>query len=45
MGTYNEKVAVGRVLESIAEATEDAAEIVCVDGSSDCMPDIARGTA
>ncbi|WP_435076583.1 dolichyl-phosphate hexose transferase [Halococcus sp. AFM35] len=42
MGTYNEEAAVGSVLDSIAEATEDAAEVVCVDGSSDRTPEIAR---
>jgi glycosyltransferase involved in cell wall biosynthesis len=42
MGTYNEEVAVGRVLESIAEVTDGAAEVVCVDGSSDRTPEIAR---
>ena len=42
MGTYNEAVAVGTVLESIDEATDGAAEIVCVDGSSDQTPAIAR---
>jgi glycosyltransferase involved in cell wall biosynthesis len=42
MGTYNEAAAVGSVLESIAEVTDGAAEVVCVDGSSDRTPDIAR---
>ncbi|WP_049999161.1 dolichyl-phosphate hexose transferase [Halococcus sediminicola] len=42
MGTYNEAAAVGTVLDSIDEATDGAAEIVCVDGSSDCTPEIAR---
>ena len=42
MGTYNEAAAVGHVLESIDQVTDGAAEIVCVDGSSDRTPDIAR---
>ena len=42
MGTYNEAAAVGTVLDSIDEATDGAAEIVCVDGSSDRTPEIAR---
>jgi glycosyltransferase involved in cell wall biosynthesis len=42
MGTYNEAAAVGSVLDSIAEVTDGAAEVVCVDGSSDRTPDIAR---
>jgi glycosyltransferase involved in cell wall biosynthesis len=42
MGTYNEEAAIGSVLESIAEASDGTAEVVCVDGSSDRTPDIAR---
>jgi glycosyltransferase involved in cell wall biosynthesis len=42
MGTYNEEAAVGSVLESIADVTGNAAEVVCVDGSSDRTPGIAR---
>jgi len=42
MGTYNEEDAIGTVLEDIAEVTDDRAEVVCVDGSSDRTPDIAR---
>src|SRR5699024_8560557 len=42
MGTYNEEVAIESVLDSIDEATDGAAETVCVDGSSDCTAEIAR---
>ena len=42
MGTYNEEAAVGSVLDSIDEATDGAAETVCVDGSSDRTAEIAR---
>lgn len=42
MGTYNEAAAVGNVLGSIDQVTDGAAEIVCVDGSSDRTPVIAR---
>lgn len=42
MGTYNEEEAIGVVLEDIARVTDDRAEIVCVDGSSDRTPEIAR---
>ena len=42
MGTYNEAAAVGTVLDDIAAATDGRAEIVCVDGSDDETPDIAR---
>ncbi|MDS0258631.1 glycosyltransferase family 2 protein [Haloarcula sp. S1CR25-12] len=42
MGTYNEEDAIGTVLEDIAAVTDDRAEVVCVDGSSDRTPDIAR---
>ena len=42
MGTYNEEAAVGNVLDSIDEATDGAAETVCVDGSSDRTAEIAR---
>lgn len=42
MGTYNEEAAIGTVLEDIAEVTDGRAEVVCVDGSSDRTPEIAR---
>jgi len=42
MGTYNEEAAVGAVLDDIAAATDDRAAVVCVDGSSDRTPEIAR---
>jgi glycosyltransferase involved in cell wall biosynthesis len=42
MGTYNEEAAVGSVLSDIKEVTEDRAEIVVVDSSTDRTPEIAR---
>jgi glycosyltransferase involved in cell wall biosynthesis len=42
MGTYNEAAAIGTVLTDIREVTDGAAEVVCVDGSSDRTPEIAR---
>ncbi len=42
MGTYNEEAAIGTVLEDIEAVTDGAAEVICVDGSSDRTPDIAR---
>jgi glycosyltransferase involved in cell wall biosynthesis len=42
MGTYNEEAAVGRVLDDVARVTDDRAAVVCVDGSSDRTPEIAR---
>jgi glycosyltransferase involved in cell wall biosynthesis len=42
MGTYNEEAAIGTVLEDIADVTDGRAEVVCVDGSSDRTPEIAR---
>lgn len=42
MGTYNEEAAIGTVLEDIETVTDGAAETVCVDGSSDATPEIAR---
>ncbi|SEW12610.1 Glycosyl transferase family 2 [Natrinema salifodinae] len=42
MGTYNEEAAIGRVLSDIEEVTDGQAEVVCVDGSSDRTPEIAR---
>ncbi|MFC6976328.1 dolichyl-phosphate hexose transferase [Halomicroarcula sp. GCM10025709] len=42
MGTYNEAEAIGTVLSDIEDVTDGAAEVVCVDGSSDRTPEIAR---
>ncbi|WP_330631804.1 dolichyl-phosphate hexose transferase [Halocatena halophila] len=42
MGTYNEAESIGIVLEDIDRVTGGRAEVVCVDGSSDRTPDIAR---
>jgi glycosyltransferase involved in cell wall biosynthesis len=42
MGTYNEEEAVGRVLDDVERVTDGRAEVVCVDGSSDRTPEIAR---
>ncbi|PSQ30088.1 glycosyl transferase family 2 [Halobacteriales archaeon SW_6_65_46] len=42
MGTYNEAEAVGTVLDDIERVTDGWAEIVCVDGSDDETPEIAR---
>jgi glycosyltransferase involved in cell wall biosynthesis len=42
MGTYNEAEAIGTVLEDIDRVTDGRAEVVCVDGSSDRTPEIAR---
>lgn len=42
MGTYNEEESIGVVLEDIDRITDGRAEVVCVDGSSDRTPEIAR---
>jgi glycosyltransferase involved in cell wall biosynthesis len=42
MGTYNEEKAIGTVLSDIERVTDGKAEVVCVDGSSDRTPEIAR---
>ncbi|MFC7080473.1 dolichyl-phosphate hexose transferase [Halorussus caseinilyticus] len=42
MGTYNEEAAIGTVLDDIERVTDGRAEVVCVDGSSDRTPEIAR---
>jgi glycosyltransferase involved in cell wall biosynthesis len=42
MGTYNEEEAVGRVLSDVDRVTDGRAEVVCVDGSTDRTPEIAR---
>jgi glycosyltransferase involved in cell wall biosynthesis len=42
MGTYNEEEAVGTVLSDVDRVTDGRAEVICVDGSDDRTPDIAR---
>jgi len=42
MGTYNEEEAIGTVLSDIDDVTDGRAEVVCVDGSTDRTPEIAR---
>ncbi len=42
MGTYNEEAAIGQVLSDVDDVTDGAASVVCVDGSSDRTPAIAR---
>jgi len=42
MGTYNEEAAIAKVISDINEITDGKAEVVCVDGSSDRTPEIAR---
>ena len=42
MGTYNEEKAIETVLTDIEEVTDGKADVVCVDGSSDRTPEIAR---
>ena len=42
MGTYNEETAIGTVLDDVERVTDGRAEVVCVDGSSDRTPEIAR---
>jgi len=42
MGTYNEEAAIGTVLSDIDTETDGRANVVCVDGSSDRTPEIAR---
>ncbi len=42
MGTYNEEAAVAKVITDIQDVTDGKAEVVCVDGSSDRTPEIAR---
>lgn len=42
MGTYNEEAAIGTVLSDIERVTDGRAEVVCVDGSDDETPEIAR---
>ena len=42
MGTYNEEAAVASVLSDVERVTDGRAAVVCVDGSSDRTPEIAR---
>jgi len=42
MGTYNEEAAIGTVLDDIDDVTDGRANVVCVDGSDDRTPEIAR---
>ena len=42
MATYNEAAAIETVLADIETATDGRAEVICVDGSSDETPDLAR---
>lgn len=42
MGTYNEEAAISSVISDIERVSEGRAAVVCVDGSSDRTPDIAR---
>ncbi|AUV81909.1 glycosyl transferase family 2 [Salinigranum rubrum] len=42
MGTYNEAEAIEHVLTDIEAVTDGRAAVVCVDGSSDRTPDVAR---
>jgi glycosyltransferase involved in cell wall biosynthesis len=42
MGTYDEEAAIGSVLSDVARVTDGRASVVCVDGSTDRTPQIAR---
>lgn len=42
MGTYNEEAAIGSVLSDVEAVTDGRAAVVCVDGSADATPEIAR---
>lgn len=42
MGTYNEAAAIGTVLDDIEDVMDGRASVVCVDGSTDDTPEIAR---
>jgi glycosyltransferase involved in cell wall biosynthesis len=42
MGTYNEEEAIGTVIDDVDRVTDGRAAVVCVDGSSDQTPEIAR---
>ncbi|MCO8252517.1 glycosyltransferase family 2 protein [Haladaptatus sp. AB618] len=43
MGAYNEADAIAHVLDAIGAATDDRAEVIVVDSSSDATAEIARG--
>ncbi len=42
MGTYNEEAAIGTVLSDVERVSDGRADVICVDGSSDRTPEIAR---
>ncbi|MFC6988807.1 dolichyl-phosphate hexose transferase [Haloplanus sp. GCM10025708] len=42
MGTYNEEAAITTVLDDIDRVTDGRASVVCVDGSDDRTPELAR---
>ena len=42
MGTYNEEEAIATVIQDVEDVTDGKAEVICVDGSSDRTPEIAR---
>lgn len=42
MATYNEREAIATVLSDIDRVTDGRTEVVCVDGSDDSTPEIAR---
>ena len=42
MATYDEEAAIGSVLDDIDAVTDGRASVVCVDGSEDRTPEIAR---
>jgi glycosyltransferase involved in cell wall biosynthesis len=42
MGTYDEREAIGTVLDDVDRVTDGRAEVICVDGSSDGTAAIAR---
>ncbi|WP_181685254.1 dolichyl-phosphate hexose transferase [Halorhabdus salina] len=42
MGTYNEREAIATVLADIDAVTDEQAEVVCIDSSSDGTADVAR---
>ena len=42
MGTYNEEAAIGKVIQDVETVSDGEARVVCVDGSDDRTPEIAR---
>jgi len=42
MATYDEAAAIGTVLDDVARVTGGEAEAICVDGSTDRTPEVAR---